>query len=97
MNRLPSIANENVVARLKQELAAARAAGLCVRMEVLEDEQASWCEIAGVPTLFVDLSLSAAEQLMQVQSAIGAYQADRRDSDEKARARSCPESTTRAA
>lgn len=43
-------------------------------MEVLEDEQASWCVIAGVLTLFVDLSQTAAEQLRQVEETLNGYQ-----------------------
>ncbi len=46
--------NDNVVSRLKQRLKDARSLGFKVRLELLDDEHASWCEIAGVPTLFVD-------------------------------------------
>lgn len=67
------IAEENVVVRLKQTLQRARAEGFQVRMEVLDDEQASWCVIAGKPTLFVDLSQTAAEQLQQVEETLAAY------------------------
>ena len=41
----------NVVARLKRRMEDARSLGFKVRMEALDGEQASWCEIAGVPTL----------------------------------------------
>lgn len=64
---------ENVVARLKARLSAARSLGFKVRMELLDDEQASWCEIGGVPTLFVDLSQTAAEQLKQVEETLASY------------------------
>jgi hypothetical protein len=64
----------NVVTRLKQKLADARKLGFKVRMEVLDDEQPSWCEIAGVPTLFVDLSQTAAEQLRQVSETLSQWQ-----------------------
>lgn len=67
------IAQENVVVRLKQTLKRARTAGFKVRMEVLDDEQASWCEIGGVPVLFVDLSQTASEQLQQVEEILAAY------------------------
>ena len=70
------IAEENVVVRLKQTLQRARAAGFRVRMEVLDDEQATWCVIAGKPTLFVDLSQTAAEQLQQVEETLAAYLAE---------------------
>jgi hypothetical protein len=49
--------------------------GFKVRMEVLEDEQATWCEIAGVKTLFVDLSQTAAEQLQQIEESLSALAA----------------------
>jgi hypothetical protein len=65
--------NENVVSRLRQRLKDARSLGFKVRMELLDDEHASWCEIAGVPTLFVDLSQTAAEQLQQVEETLAAY------------------------
>ncbi len=64
---------ENVVTRLKQRLGEARAMGFKIRMEPLESEQATWCEIAGVRTLFVDLSQTAAEQLQQVEETLTAY------------------------
>ncbi len=63
----------NVVERLKQQLRRADALGLAVRMEMLADQQATWCEIAGVPTLFVDLSQTAAEQLKQVEETLDAF------------------------
>ena len=64
---------ENVVARLKRRLGEARGMGFQVRIEPLDGEQASWCEIAGVPTLFVDLSQTAAEQLQQLEETLAAY------------------------
>ncbi len=75
------IANENVVVRLKQRLRDARAIGFHVRMETLDGEQASWCEIGGVPTLFVDLSQTAAEQLQQVEETLAAHAAEQSGSD----------------
>lgn len=65
---------ENVVSRLRQRLHDARTTGFKVRMEVLDDEQASWCVISGVLTLFVDLSQTASEQLQQVEETLLAYQ-----------------------
>jgi hypothetical protein len=64
----------NVVERLKSELRRARNLGLQVRMDLLSDQQATWCEIGGVPTLFVDLSQTAAEQLKQVKETLDAYE-----------------------
>ena len=73
--------NENVVSRLKQRLSEARSLGFKVRMELLSDEHASWCEIAGVPTLFVDLSQTAAEQLQQVEETLATYLAGQTEPD----------------
>ena len=68
------LAADNVVSRLRQRLHDARASGFKVRMEVLDDEQASWCVISGVLTLFVDLSQTASEQLQQVEETLSAYE-----------------------
>lgn len=75
---------ENVVSRLKGRLADARELGLRVRMEPLEGEQATWCEIAGVPTLFVDLSQTASEQLQQLDETLTAYLRMRLGDDKQA-------------
>lgn len=64
---------ENVVLRLKTRLRDARQLGFKVRMEALGDEQADWCEIAGIPTLFVNLSQTAAEQLQQLEETLSEY------------------------
>ena len=68
------LAADNVVSRLRQRLHDARATGCKVRMEVLDDEQASWCVISGVLTLFVDLSQTASEQLQQVEETLSAFE-----------------------
>ncbi|OUW81490.1 MAG: hypothetical protein CBD74_08265 [Saprospirales bacterium TMED214] len=68
------LATDHVVSRLRQRLRDARATGFKVRMEVLDDEQASWCVISGVLTLFVDLSQTASEQLQQVEETLSAYE-----------------------
>ncbi len=65
--------DDNIVQRLKNRLKDARSLGFRVRMELLSDEQASWCIVGGVPTLFVDLSQTAAEQLRQVEETLQAY------------------------
>ena len=70
--------DDNIVLRLKAKLKEARSLGFKVRMELLSDEQASWCVVGGVPTLFVDLSQNAAEQLRQVDETLGAYQLQQR-------------------
>ncbi|MAI71801.1 MAG: hypothetical protein CMM01_12930 [Rhodopirellula sp.] len=69
-----NLTTDNVVSRLRQRLHDARATGFKVRMEVLDDEQASWCVISGVLTLFVDLSQTASEQLQQVEETLSAYE-----------------------
>ena len=63
----------NVVARLRRRIDDARSLGFKVRLEPLDGEQATWCEIAGIPTLFVDLSQTAAEQLQQLNEALDAF------------------------
>ena len=75
------ITEENVVVRLKQSLRRARSVGFKIRMEMLDEEQASWCEIGGVPTLFVDLSQTAAEQLQQVDETLSMYLQRRSNED----------------
>ena len=63
----------NVVQRLHAKLKEARSQGFKVRMEIFDDEQASWCVIAGVPTIFVDQSQTASEQLRQIDETLAAY------------------------
>lgn len=65
--------SDNVVQRLKHQLGRAREMGFDVRMEMLPDQQATWCEIDGVRTLFVDLSQTAQEQLKQVEETLENY------------------------
>ncbi len=65
--------DQNVVARLKRRIDDARSLGFKVRMEPLDGEQATWCEIAGIPTLFIDLSQTAAEQLRQLEESLTTY------------------------
>ncbi len=69
--------DDNVVIRLKQKLREARQMGFKVRMEMLDGEQATWCEIAGVQTLFVDISQTAGEQLQQVDQTLRTYLSSR--------------------
>ena len=68
---------ENVVKRLRNRLADARTLGFRVRMEPLENQMANWCEISGIPTLFVDLSQPAGEQLQQIDDALASYHAEK--------------------
>ena len=71
------IMEENIVNRLRNRLADARSLGLNVRLEPLDNQSATWCEIAGIPTLFVDLSQPAGEQLQQVDDALQSFHQDR--------------------
>jgi len=64
----------NIVERLKSRLAEVRAMGFTIRLEVLDDEEPAWCEIGGIPTLFVDLTQTAVEQLRQIDEILAAYQ-----------------------
>ncbi len=78
-NKQPSSAtatidDENVVTRLRRRIREAKAMGFKVRSEWLDDEQATWCEVGGVKTLFVDLSQTAAEQLRQLDETLEAFQ-----------------------
>ncbi|QDT07624.1 hypothetical protein K227x_60520 [Rubripirellula lacrimiformis] len=76
--------NLNVVARLKQRLNQARKAGFKVRMEVLEDEQATWCQVGTTRILFVNLSQTAAEQLAQVEETLREFAGSVKRSDSAA-------------
>ena len=66
--------DDNVVQRLQTRLGEARQSGFRVRLELLGDEQPSWCILAGKPTLFVDLSHTADEQLRHLDEMIADYQ-----------------------
>ncbi len=88
--------DENIVARLKHRIDEARRLGFRVRMEPLDGEEATWCEIAGVPTLFVDLAQTAAEQLRQIDEALASYRCSHPAADD-ARESPVPESVDRAA
>ena len=61
---------DNILKRLKSRLDQARADGFKIRMEFLDGEQASWCVIGGIPTIFVDQSQTAAEQLRQLDEIL---------------------------
>ena len=68
-----SPADENIVQRLHRRKREAKAMGFRIRMEVLDDEQASWCEIGGVKTIFINLSQTAAEQLHQLDESLASF------------------------
>lgn len=65
---------QNIVQRLQSRLDEVRSLGFDIRWEVLEDEQAGWCVLAGVPTLFLDLGQTAGDQLRHVDEILAAYQ-----------------------
>ena len=65
---------ENVVERLRRRRQDAKRLGFHVRAEVLGDEQASWCEIAGKRVLFLDLAQTAAEQLHQLDEILESFE-----------------------
>lgn len=65
---------ENVIERLRRRTNAAQQLGFKIRGEWLDGQQATWCEIAGAKVLFVDLGLTAAEQLDQIERTLQEYQ-----------------------
>lgn len=67
-------ADENVVQRLRRRRQDAMRLGFHVRVEVLGDEQATWCEIAGKRVLFLDLTQTAAEQLHQLNEILASFE-----------------------
>ena len=82
MDHLPRPA-DNIIQRLSSKLKKARSQGFRVRLEVLDDETASWCVIAGVPTLFIDQSQPASEQLQQLEEILAAYHAEAANDQEQ--------------
>ena len=56
-------APDNVVARLRRRIAAARAAGIEVRFEPMHDCTPDWCQIATRSIIFLDSAAVAGEQL----------------------------------
>ena len=89
-----NLASQNVVSRLKRRVDDARRLGFKVRMEPLDGQQATWCEIAGIPTLFIDLSQTATEQLRQLNETLAAYGIHRGESKDAAAADRKSESLT---
>ena len=73
---------KNVVQCLQARLKEASEQGVKVRLEILEEEQASWCLIGTKPTVFIDLSQTASEQLRQLEEILAEYQAYRRRQSE---------------
>lgn len=63
------------VEKLEKLLAQAAQAGLAIRHEWLAGRGGGLCELRGQSYLFVDLSLSVAEQLAQVSEALERHSA----------------------
>lgn len=61
---------QNVVERLRERIRDAKGMGIRIRSEWLDDQQATWCEIGGVKTIFIDLSQTATEQLEQLEESL---------------------------
>ena len=85
--------HENVVQRLKRRIREAKAMGYRVRTEWLDDQEATWCVIGGVTTIFIDQTQPAADQLGQLEESLKSLTADRADRPEH----ECPQDLSRAA
>jgi hypothetical protein len=72
---------QNVIERLRQRIRDAKGMGIRIRSEWLDDQQATWCEIGGVKTIFIDLSQSATEQLEQLEESLASLASDCRAAD----------------
>ncbi len=78
--------DDNVVIRLRRRLEEAKVAGFKVRFELLNDEQAGWCQIGSSKFLIVNSSHTAAEQLAEVEVTLRDFAASAVRSDEDRRA-----------
>ena len=67
---------QNVIERLRERIRDTKGIGIRIRSEWLEDQQATWCEIGGVKTIFIDLSQTAAEQLEQLEESLASLASD---------------------
>ena len=67
---------QNVIERLQQRIRDAKGMGIRIRHEWLDDQQATWCEIGGVRTIFIDLSQTATEQLEQLEESLASLASD---------------------
>ncbi len=64
----------NIVERLRLKTEYAWRQGFTVRFEVLEGREATWCEIGGKKMIFVDIALTASEQLEQIERTIHEFE-----------------------
>ncbi|QDT09077.1 hypothetical protein [Planctomycetes bacterium K23_9] len=63
----------NVVERLNQRIAEVKQMGFRVRTELLDGPAANWCLLGRQKVVFLDLSHSASEQLLQLDESIASY------------------------
>ncbi len=64
----------NIIERLRLKTEYAWRQGFSVRFEPLDGRDATWCEIGGNKTIFVDIALTASEQLEQIERAIHEFE-----------------------
>ncbi len=65
-----SLAQNTTVDRLKERVHLAKTLGFQIRNDWLDGPDSTWCEVAGVKILFIDLSQPVADQLDCVNEAI---------------------------
>lgn len=75
---------ENIVTRLRTRIRDAKRQGFRVRTEILDEEQASWCVIGDVKTIFIDLSQTAAEQLSQLNETLATFASEQQSAAQSA-------------
>jgi hypothetical protein len=63
----------NVVQRLDERIAQVKRMGFRVRSELLDGPAATWCVLGKQKVIFLDLSQSASEQLIQLDEVIASY------------------------
>jgi len=64
----------NIVQRLQKRIAEVKRMGFRVRTELLDGPAATWCFLGQQKVIFLDLSHSASEQLLQLDEAIASYE-----------------------
>jgi hypothetical protein len=63
----------NVVQRLDERIAQVKRMGFRVRSELLDGPAATWCILGKQKVIFLDLSQSASEQLIQLDEVVASY------------------------
>lgn len=70
----PSIATSlNVAQRLAQAIGTASEMGFDVRKVVFSDQTPDWCQVGNKKILFLDLTATTSEQLVQIDEIIASY------------------------